>query len=83
MSDKKEIFADGVGQIHFAGGMVRLDFVTLQPEESGKKPSTQQVLRIDMPPRGFLTAFNSMRQMLDKLVENGVLQRKGKTRKKK
>jgi hypothetical protein len=32
MAVKKEIFADGIGQIHFAGGMVRFDFVTLQPE---------------------------------------------------
>ena len=29
MEHKKEIFADGIGQIHFAGGMVRFDFVTL------------------------------------------------------
>ena len=33
---KKEIFADGIGQIHFAGGMVRFDFVTLQPDGDGK-----------------------------------------------
>ena len=29
MADKKEIYADGIGQIHFAGNMVRYDFVTL------------------------------------------------------
>ena len=33
MSEKKEIDADGIGQIHFGGGMVRYDFVTLQPKE--------------------------------------------------
>lgn len=38
MAVKKEIFADGIGQIHFSGGMVRYDFVTLQPEEDGKAP---------------------------------------------
>ena len=26
MADKKEIYADGIGQIHFAGAMVRFDF---------------------------------------------------------
>ena len=41
MNDKKEIFADGIGQIHFAGGMVRYDFVTLQPEEDGKAPARE------------------------------------------
>ena len=36
--DKKELFADGIGQIHFAGGMVRFDLMTLQPAEEGKAP---------------------------------------------
>ena len=26
MADKKEIFEDGIGQIHFEGGMPRFDF---------------------------------------------------------
>jgi len=75
MTDKKEIFADGVGQIHFAGGMVRYDFVTLQPEENGKAPIPQSNVRVIMPPQGFLAAFNSMQQLIDKLVEAGVLQK--------
>ena len=72
---KKEIFADGIGQIHFAGGMVRYDFVTLQPEEEGKAPVPQSNVRIIMPPQGFLGALNSMQQLIDKLVEAGVLQK--------
>ena len=72
--DKKEIFADGIGQIHFAGGMVRFDFVTLQPEE-GKEPVPQNNARVIMPPQGFLSAFNSMEQLINKLLEAGVLQK--------
>ena len=75
MADKKEIFADGVGQIHFAGGMVRYDFVTLQPEENGKAPVPQSNIRVIMPPQGFLAAFNSMQQLIDKLVEAGLFQK--------
>ncbi len=75
MAEKTEIFADGVGQIHFAGGMVRYDFVTLQPEENGKAPVPQSNVRVIMPPQGFLAAFNSMQQLIDKLVEAGVLQK--------
>ena len=75
MADKKEIFADGVGPFHFAGGMVRYDFVTLQPEENGKAPVPQSNVRVIMPPQGFLAAFNSMQQLIDKLVEAGVLQK--------
>ena len=75
MADKKEIYADGIGQIHFAGNMVRYDFVTLQPEEDGKAPTPQSNVRIIMPPQGFLAAFNSMQQLIDKLVEAGILQK--------
>ncbi len=73
MECKKEIFADGIGQIHFAGGMVRFDFVTLQPGEEGKAPTPVVNERIIMPPQGFLSTFNSMQQLIDKLVEAGVL----------
>ncbi len=75
MADKKEIYADGIGQIHFAGAMVRFDFVTLQPQENGQAPVPQSNFRVIMPPQGFLNAFNSMQQLIDKLVESGVLQK--------
>ena len=72
---EKEIFADGIGQIHFAGGMVRFDFVTLQPNPDGKEPTPQYKERIIMPPQGFLSAFQSMQNLIDKLLEAGVLQK--------
>ena len=76
MADKKEIFADGIGQIHFAGGMIRFDLVTLQPnEEEGKAPIPESKTRLIMPPQGFLAAFNSMQQLIDKLVDAGVLKK--------
>ena len=75
MADKKEIFADGIGQIHFAGGMVRYDFITLQPQEEGKAPTPEASCRIIIPPQGFLSAFNALQQLIDKLVEAGVLQK--------
>ena len=75
METKNEIFADGMGQIHFAGNMVRFDFVTLQPAEEGQAPVPESNIRIIMPPQGFLGAFNSMQQLIDKLVEAGVLQK--------
>lgn len=71
----KEVFADGIGQIHFAGNMFRFDFVTLQPTADGEQPTTQVVQRVIMPPQGFLGAMNSMQQMVDKLVAAGVLQK--------
>ena len=75
MDAKKEIFADGMGQIHFAGNMVRFDFVTLQPAEEGQAPVPESNVRIIMPPQGFLAAFNSMQQLIDKLLDAGVLKK--------
>ena len=72
---KKEIFADGIGQIHFAGGMVRFDFMTLQPGPEGAAPTPEYNERIIMPPQGFLGAFNSRQQLIDKLLEAGVLKK--------
>ena len=60
---KKEIYADGIGQIHFAGNMVRFDFMTLQPGAEGTAPTPEYNERIIMPPMGILAAFN----MPDKL----------------
>jgi len=73
--DKQEIFADGIGQIHFAGNMVRFDFVTLQPSEDGKAPVAESKVRVIMPPQGFLGAFDSMQKLINKLVEAGVLKK--------
>ena len=81
MEIKKEMYADGIGQIHFAGNMVRFDFVTLQPEEDGKAPVPQASMRVIMPPQGFLAAINSMQQLIDKLLEAGVLQKNEATAK--
>ena len=75
METKKEIFADGIGQIHFAGAMVRFDFVTLQPTEEGKAPTPESNIRIIMPPQGFLGAYNSMEQLINKLLDAGILQK--------
>ena len=73
--DKTEIFADGIGQIHFAGNMVRFDFVTLQPSDDGKAPVAESKIRVIMPPQGFLGAFGSMQKLINKLVEAGVLKK--------
>ena len=74
MEKKTEIFADGIGQVHFAGGMVRFDFFRFQPDAEGEgEPVPENAERIIMPPQGFLNAFNSMQQLIDKLLEAGVL----------
>ena len=73
--EQQEVFADGIGQIHFADGMVRFDFITLQPGDDGKPPIPQSSIRVIMPPQGFLNAFNSMQQLVGKLVEAGIVKK--------
>ena len=55
--------------------MVRFDFVTLQPAADGKAPVPESTIRVIMPPQGFLSAYNSMQQLIDKLLEAGVLKK--------
>ena len=75
MAEKQEIFVDGIGKIHFTGGMIRYDMVTLEPSEDGKEPIPEEKVRIIMPPNGFLAMFNTMQQLIDQLLEAGVLKK--------
>ena len=72
MKTKKEVFADNIGQISFVGGMVRFDYVSLQPDVEGAE-ANQVVKRVVMPLAGFLNAFGAMQQLVNKLLEAGVL----------
>jgi len=76
--EKQEIFADGIGQIHFAGNMVRMDLVSLEPSGDGKAPTAESKVRIVMPPQGFIAAYDSMRRLIEKLVAAGVLKKDAK-----
>ena len=76
---EKEIFVDGIGKIHFTAGMVRFDMVSLDPVEDGKEPVPREKVRIIMPPEGFLGAFNTMQNLIDQLLEKGVLKKQEKS----
>jgi len=72
--EKKEFFADGVNQVHFCGSMIRFDFVSLQPEnKETDQPKQLPVATIIMPPQGFLATFDTMKNLIDKLVAAGVI----------
>ncbi len=77
MEVEKELYADGMAQIHFAGGMVRFDFATLQPDTEGKNlpPVPGKNYRLVLPLTGFLRMFDTMRILTDRLVEKGVFRK--------
>jgi hypothetical protein len=73
MESKKEIYVDGIDKIHFIGGMIRIDMMSL---EAGEDPDSPPVPvfkeRIVMPPEGFLRSFDTMQQLINQLMEKGV-----------
>ena len=73
MKQIKESFFDGVETIHILNSTVRLDFFTLQPPQEGEKPSPEVQERIVMPIQSFLNMHSAMQQIIDKLVENGLV----------
>ncbi|CCG40315.1 conserved hypothetical protein [Magnetospirillum molischianum DSM 120] len=69
-----EVFADGVGRVDFSGGIVRIELVSLEPTEEGQgRLEVRQ--RVVMPVDGFLKSLMTMGDLVNKLVEAGVLHR--------
>ena len=73
--ENREFFADSIGEITLSGGMVRMDFFTLQGSQSDKdnKPKLEFSQRIIMPPDGFLRSFSSMENLVKKLIDAGLV----------
>ncbi len=72
---KKEIFVDTIGQLHFIKGLVRFDLSSFQPNPNGGDPIPEEVVRVIMPPEGFLATFNTMQNLINELVKAGVLKK--------
>ena len=71
----QEIYVDGVGKIDFVGGVIRMELVALQSDDNGKKEPTPEVRqRLIMPARGLLQSLSVMQNMVQKMVDAGVIQ---------
>lgn len=70
-----EIFADSIGEISVANGVIRLDLVSLSATGKDEKgqPVRELRQRIIMSPQGFIEAFGAMENVMHKLVELGVI----------
>lgn len=73
----KESYADGVLNLHFCGGQVRIDLMTFQPgTDDGKGNLAKRVSeRLIMSPQGFITLFDSSRQLIERLEQQGIIAR--------
>ena len=70
----QEIYVDGVGKIDFVGGVVRLELVALQSDDSGAEPKPEVRQRLVMPARGLLQSLSVIQNMVQKMVDAGVVQ---------
>ena len=77
MIDKREIYTDGLAQLHVVGNSVRMDFMTLEPKADGQAPAQNIHTRVIMPIQAFLTAFDSIQKLLNKLESDGIIKKKG------
>lgn len=71
----QDIFVDGIGNINVTGNIVRIDLVALQPQlksENGQ-PVFAPSQRIVMPLDGFLQGINVQQNIIQQLVQAGVL----------
>ncbi|MEQ8222963.1 MAG: hypothetical protein ABRQ37_11725 [Candidatus Eremiobacterota bacterium] len=78
---KPEKYVDGVEKIHFLGGLVRIDFGTLQPNaDKPDQPALEFSERLITTPEGFLRIYNSIQQMAEHLIKQGVLKKVSDTK---
>jgi len=75
MTETRDFFADGIGEITLSGGMVRMDLVTLVGSQNNpeNKPRLELSRRIVMPPDGFLRSFSAMENLVKQLIDAGLV----------
>jgi hypothetical protein len=73
----QEIFADGISAVHVTGNLVRIDLMTLQPhlKSDNGQPVVDVSKRIIMPLEGFVQALATQENIVNQLIEAGVLKK--------
>ena len=73
-----EIFADGVSEVNIASGLARINFVSLSGTLKDDKGNPQRELRqrVVITPQGVLELFGALQQVIERLVEAGLIQRR-------
>jgi hypothetical protein len=62
-----DIFADTLGQVSVASGVVRLELMSITPQPGpNHTPVTEKSGQIIMPLNGFIQVFRSMQDLMDK-----------------
>jgi len=74
----EQVFADGIGPIVVVGGTVRIDFVTLVPDESeaGSRPKPVVEHRLFMPIEAFQSTARRFAEAAEAIAKHEQLQGK-------
>jgi len=72
----QEIFADGISGIHITQGLIRIDFMTLQPhlQSENGQPVVNISQRLIMPLDRFIEAVALQQNAVEQLIKAGVVQ---------
>lgn len=75
--EQQEIFTDGISNIHLTGNLVRFDLISLQPQlkADNGQPVFQFSHRMIMPLEAFIQAFGLQENLVNQLIQAGVLKR--------
>ena len=71
---KNVTFIDGVSQVHFLNGNIRLDTFVLQGQQDAE-PVPLENAQLVLTPQGFLSMLGAMQNIAEKLAEAGLLQK--------
>ena len=72
-----EVFVDGPGQVSLSRGVVRMDFVTVEGHpvegQGDADVAVKPVQRLIMTTEGMLRTYSSLKRVVDRLLEEGVI----------
>ena len=73
-----DIFAEGIGEVGFSQGMVRMKLggQSLIEKDVDGNPKMEVRQQLVMPLQGYLASMASLQDLANKLVEAGVLEKK-------
>ena len=72
--DTKEMYTDGVCQVHLINGAIKMDLLTISP--SGQDKANAYInSRLIMTLNQFLASLEVMNKMADQLVEKGIIKK--------
>ena len=70
--DTKEMYVDGISQVHLVNGAIKLDLLTINPNGTNT-PEAFVNTRVIMTLQQFIASVDVQNRMLEQLVKQGVI----------